>query len=29
MSYLDLSIEEMHEAIINGKVTPEELVKES
>ena len=29
MSYLDLSIEEMHEAIINEKVTPEELVKES
>ena len=29
MSYLDLSIEKMHEAIINEKVTPEELVKES
>ena len=29
MSYLDLSIDKMHEAIINGKVTPEELVKES
>jgi len=29
MSYLDLSIEEMHDAIINGKVTPKELVTES
>lgn len=29
MSYLDLSIVKMHEAITNGKVTPLELVKES
>lgn len=29
MSYLDLTIVEIHDAIINGKVTPLELVKES
>lgn len=29
MSYLDLSIKEMHAAIISGKVTPLELVQES
>ena len=29
MSYLDLSIVEMHEAIVSGKVTPLELAKEA
>ena len=29
MSYMDKSIEELHELLISGKVTSDELVKES
>ena len=29
MSYLDLTIKEMHEALVNKKVTPLELTKEA
>ena len=29
MSYMDKSIEELHELLVSGKVTSDELVKES